>query len=165
MFLFVLRQSWRNPIFFRGGGGGANKVDDFPPPHKHVKIFALRAPKFFWWNKSNFVVQKKKRFWWKIKNYKIFKFWKFWNRKNWLKRLFLEKTCLVSKTPVNFAVVWFFIFIFLPLKWFFISKETKRSQYNSFEQTKCIFHGFRQVFKTKWFYRSPFNRWISPGLS
>ena len=29
---------------------------------KFLRIFPLRTQKFFWWNKSNFVVQKKKDF-------------------------------------------------------------------------------------------------------
>ena len=40
----------------------------------------------------------------------------------------------VAKTPVNYSLVWFIIFTFVPPKYFFISNETKRSRYSSFEQ-------------------------------
>ena len=164
--IFVLRQSWRNPLFFFWGGG--NKVDFSPPPpnmSKFLRIFSLPTQKFFWWNKSNFVVQKKKDFDGKPKmtkfsgfeNFEIVKMGQkgsFWRKPVWgQKRLQILLWC-------DFLFSFFYV-----LNDFLYRQRPKEVTTIRLNKTKCIFHGFRQLFKTKGFYRSPFNRWISPGLS
>ena len=165
--LIVLRQSWRNPIFFFLGGG--DKFVFFTPQKKHLKIFAnfcAQDPKFFLVEQKLFCNAEKKSFGWKTKNDKNISFENFeiaktgqrvfskrpWNiasRNATKNKLQLRLIIYFSSFLTNplcgqkhlQILMWFGLSfsLFVPPKCFLISKKTKRSRSNSFELKQMHF--------------------------
>ena len=79
---------------------------------KFLRIFAMRTQNFFWWNKSNFVFQKKKDFDEKPKMTKISGFENFEIVKMGKKGSFGENLCGV-KNACKFCYGVSFLFSFL----------------------------------------------------
>ena len=168
--IFFFDSFYDNPgeiHYFFSGGGKIRSIFHPPPPNmsKFLRIFSLPTQKCFWWNKSNFVVQKKKDFDGKPKMTKFSGFENFEIVKMGQKGFFWKKPVWGQKRLQILLWCDFLFSFFYVLNDFLYRQRPKEVTTIRLNKTKCIFHGFRQLFKTKWFYWSPFNRWISPGLS